>query len=96
MLSYLFCHFKAKYLEDLADTLDVFGCHGIAAMWGGIATGAFATLDSGNTFEGLFYGVGREFGVNVLGVVVCSAYSFVMAMILLFLLSRVIDPKVSQ
>ena len=94
-ISYLFCHFKSLYFHDLADTLDVFGCHGIAGVWGGIATGAFATHDSGNTFEGLFYGSGREFGVNVLGVVVCSAYSFGVSMILLFLISRVLDPKVS-
>lgn len=59
ILSYLFCHFKSRYFEELADTLDVFGCHGIAAVWGGIATGAFATTDSGNTINGLFYLNGR-------------------------------------
>ena len=59
VLSWLFCHLKAIYFHALADTLDVFGCHGIAAVWGGIATGAFATTDSGNTVDGLFYGSGR-------------------------------------
>lgn len=59
VFSYIFCHVKAIYFDELADTLDVFGCHGIAAIWGGIATGAFASRDSGENVEGLFYGNGR-------------------------------------
>lgn len=74
----------------------MFGCHGISAIWGGIAAGAFATTDSTNTFNGLFYGDGRQFGVNVLGVVACAAYSFFMTLLIYFLLGKVIDPKVSE
>jgi len=93
--SYLFCHFKSVYFHELSDTLDVFGCHGVSAIWGGIATGAFATTDSGNTFNGLFYGNGRLFGLNVLGVVVCAAYSFVVTWLLYFLLGKIMNPRVS-
>jgi Amt family ammonium transporter len=50
VFSYLFCHFKTKYFEELSDTLDVFGCHGVSALWGGFATGLFATTESGNTY----------------------------------------------
>ena len=95
LFSYLFCHFKTLYFHQLADTLDVFGCHGVAAIWGGIATGAFATTDSRNMFNGLFYGDGRQFGVNVLSVVVCAAYAFFATLLLFFLIGFIIDPKVS-
>ena len=74
----------------------MFGCHGISAMWGGIAAGCFATPDSGNIFTGLFYGNGYQFGVNILGIVVCAAYSFAVTWLLYFLLGKVMDAKVSE
>lgn len=95
IFSYLFCHAKAKHFEELADTLDVFGCHGISAIWGGIATGLFATPDSGNTYSGLFYGDGRQLGVNVLAIVVSAAYAFCVTWLLYFLLGKVMEAKVS-
>lgn len=95
-LAYIFCHFKSKYYDDLFDNLDVFGCHGVSSIWGSIAAGAFATLDSGNSSVGLFYGDGRQFGLNILGVVAIAAYSFAMTTILYFLLSRLIEPKVTE
>lgn len=54
--SYLYCHLKSKKIEELPVTIDVFGCYGISGVWGGIAAGLFATTDSGNTVNGLFYG----------------------------------------
>jgi hypothetical protein len=35
-------------------------------------------------------------GVNLLGIVVCAAYAFIMTFVLYFLLSRLIEPKVSE
>lgn len=96
VFSYLFCHFKSKYFEELTDTLDVFGCHGISAIWGGIATGLFATTDSSNVNTGAFYGNGRQLGVNILAIVVCSAYSFFMTWLIYFLLGKVMEAKVSE
>jgi ammonium transporter, Amt family len=80
----------------LADTLDVFGCHGISAVWGGIATGCFATTDSSNTSTGLFYGNGRQLGVNLLAILVSAAYSFVITWLLYFILGKFMDAKVSD
>ena len=96
MLSYIFCHFKSKHFDELSDTLDVFGCHGISGVWGGIAAGVFATGDSGNNVNGLFYGGGHLFGVNVLGVVVCSAYTFIMTLTIYYLLSHLTVAKVTD
>jgi len=59
-------------------------------VWGGFSTGLFATGDSGNSYNGGFYGYGRQVGVNLLGTVVCAAYAFTMTFILYFLLSRLI------
>ena len=28
--------------SEIDDSLDVFGCHGISGIWGGIATGLFS------------------------------------------------------
>ncbi len=65
-------------------------------MWGGIAAGCFATRDSGNIFTGLFYGNGYQFGVKILGIVVCAAYSFAVTWLLYFLLGKVMEAKVSE
>lgn len=94
--SYLFCHFKSKYFEELSDTLDVFGCHGVSAVWGGIAAGFFATTDSSNIYTGVFYGNGKQLGLNVLAIVVCAAYSFFMTWLIYFLLGKVMEAKVSE
>ena len=47
---------KPKFQYD--DALDVFGCHGIGGIWGGIATGIFASTDinSAVPWNGLIYG----------------------------------------
>ncbi len=46
---------KIKPKLGYDDALDVFGCHGIGGIWGGIATGLFASA-SVNGVDGLFFG----------------------------------------
>ena len=41
---------KKKF--DYDDALDAFGCHGIGGIWGGIATGIFATSSINPAIEG--------------------------------------------
>lgn len=54
------CYFSIHFLKarlKYDDTLDAFGVHGMAGIWGAIATGLFATKSvnpAGN--DGLFYG----------------------------------------
>jgi Amt family ammonium transporter len=47
---------KPKFGYD--DALDVFGCHGIGGIWGGIATGIFANtkINASAPFNGLVFG----------------------------------------
>ena len=47
---------KPKFGYD--DALDVFGCHGIGGIWGGIATGIFAktSINSAAAWNGLAFG----------------------------------------
>lgn len=47
---------KPKFGYD--DALDVFGCHGIGGVWGGIATGLFAktSINSAAPWNGLIFG----------------------------------------
>ena len=47
---------KGKFGYD--DALDVFGCHGVGGIWGGIATGIFAqkAINPSAKWNGLFFG----------------------------------------
>ncbi|WP_444641362.1 ammonium transporter [Caproiciproducens sp. R1] len=47
---------KPKFGYD--DALDVFGCHGVGGIWGGIATGIFAqkSINSAAAWNGLIFG----------------------------------------
>ena len=47
---------KPKFGYD--DALDVFGCHGIGGIWGGIATGLFtkSSINSAAAWDGLVFG----------------------------------------
>lgn len=71
---------KGKFKYD--DALDAFGCHGIGGVWGGIATGIFATQSVNPAIpgNGLFFGETNLFvaqliaiGVTVVIAVVATA-----------------------
>jgi Amt family ammonium transporter len=92
IIVYIFCHFKSEP-NEIPDTLGVFSGHGISAFWGIICAGAFATLESGSNYQGIFYGGtegARLFGVNILSAVVCSVYSFVVMLFIHFLMLRLV------
>ena len=60
---------KPKFGYD--DALDVFGCHGIGGIWGGIATGLFAMKDVNSLVpgDGLLVGGGfHQFGIQLAGI----------------------------
>ena len=58
------------------DTLDVFACHGIGGIIGAVSVGLFATAAVNPAVKGLFYGNPAQLGIQVLAVVVVSAFAF--------------------
>jgi Amt family ammonium transporter len=88
ILSFIAVSFvKAKFNYD--DALDAFGCHGIGGIWGGIATGLFASQSiNPNAANGLFYGNPNLLGVQIIAIIVIILYSAFMTYIILFVLSK--------
>ena len=66
---------KPKFKYD--DALDVFGCHGIGGIWGGIATGLFAqkSINSAAQWDGLVFGDVNLFlrQLAAIGITICFA-----------------------
>lgn len=72
---------KAKFKYD--DSLDVFGVHGIACIWGTMATGLFAqkAINSAGA-DGLFFGNPHQFLIQLLMVAVTIAYTGALTFVL--------------
>jgi Amt family ammonium transporter len=66
---------KPKFGYD--DALDVFGCHGVGGIWGGIATGLFTqkSLNSAAAWNGLVFGDWQLFvrQLAAIGITICFA-----------------------
>jgi len=85
---------KAKFKYD--DALDAFGCHGIGGIWGGIATGIFAskTINPAGA-DGLIYGNPKLVLIQLIAIVVTIAYSALMTFVILKVIDRIIRIRVS-
>jgi len=73
------------------DSLDAFGVHGIGGMWGALATGIFASVNS----TGLLSGNANQFLIQLLSIVVTVAYAFIGTFILVKLLDMTVGFRVS-
>jgi Amt family ammonium transporter len=67
---------------SIDDSLDVVGVHGVAGLWGGLATGLFAVAVVSATPEaagvnGLFHGAADQLWRQALAISVVAVYSFV-------------------
>ncbi len=72
----------------LDESLDVWACHGMAGVWGALATGLFATTTvNAGGLDGLFYGNPGQFVVQLIAVVAAAAFAFVVT----FVLAKVLD-----
>ena len=77
---------KSKLGYD--DSLDVFGVHGVAGMWGAVAAGLWATdVVPGNDANGLFYGNAAQVAIQLKAV----AYTIVWAAVVSFILLKIVD-----
>lgn len=77
------------------DTLDVFACHGIAGIWGALATGLFASAAI-NGIDGLFYGNPMQLVYQAIAVAAVIVYTFVGSYVLLKLISLFKNIRVSK
>ncbi len=72
----------------LDESLDVWGCHGIAGTWGALATGLFATTSVNEAgANGLLYGNPHLFVVQLIAVAVAIVYAFGLT----FTIARALD-----
>jgi len=77
------------------DALDVWGVHGVGGILGVILTGVFA-LKSINGVSGLIEGNVHQFLVELLGVAIVAAYSFVLTYLLLKLIKLFTPIRVEE
>ncbi len=86
---------KKKFKYD--DALDAFGCHGVGGIWGGIATGIFASKAiNPDGADGLLYGNIKLLGVQIVSIVVTIAFAAVMTFIIIKLISMFMKIRVSE
>ncbi len=79
------------------DSLDVVGVHAVGGIWGALATGLFASKAinaAGN--DGLFFGNAGQLGTQLLAVGVTIIYSFVVSLIILYIIKAVIGLRVTE
>ncbi|MEQ8152741.1 MAG: ammonium transporter [Smithellaceae bacterium] len=93
-LSYYAMRFRER--RRLDESLDVWACHGMASLWGMVATGFFATISvNAGGANGLFFGNPNQICIQILAVVTTMIFSFTMTYILAKLLNISIGLRVS-
>jgi len=88
---------KPKFGYD--DALDAFGCHGIGGIWGGIATGLFASkaVNPGISFEGLVFGGDAHLiVVQLIAIGITIALAVVATFVIIKIMKLFGDIKVSR
>jgi Amt family ammonium transporter len=85
---------KKKFGYD--DALDAFGCHGVGGIWGGIATGLFATKTVNSAgANGLFYGNINLLGAQLIAILCTIIFSVVMTFIIMKVVDKLVGVRVS-
>jgi Amt family ammonium transporter len=82
------------------DALDVWGVHGVGGMLGIIMLGIFASTAwnpaSSGGVDGLLRGNPRFFFVQLIAVLISSAWAFLFTLFMLWLIDRVTPVKVTE
>jgi len=97
---YIFTVIRDKY-KLFDDRLDVFGCHGIAALWGGFSVGLFlCDVQLDNTCNpsaiGAVYGNGMQLVYQCFGILTTSGYCFFVSLIIMYVLKKVMKITVDR
>jgi Amt family ammonium transporter len=82
-------YYSIKFIKSrkLDESLDVWGCHGMAGVWGALATGIFASPAINAAGAGVLYGNPGQFVTQLITVVVTAVFSFVLT----FVIAKVLD-----
>ena len=86
-----------KKRNIIDESLDVFACHGLGGLWGGLATGLFASLavnDGGA--NGLFYGNAHQFFVQFAAAIGTGLFAFFVTYVVAKLLDIIVGLRVSD
>ena len=86
---------KQKFGYD--DALDAFGVHGVGGIWGGIATGIFASKAMNPAgANGLIYGNIKLVGIQLIAIIATIAYSAFMTYVILKVIGKFTDLRVTK
>jgi Amt family ammonium transporter len=100
LLAGIFCALAVglKYKFGFDDSLDVVGVHLVGGIWGSLAIGLFGThVVNSIGLDGLFYGGGTALLVKqALGVGLVAAYSFVVTLVIGFVIEKTIGFRISK
>jgi Amt family ammonium transporter len=85
-----------KFVFNLDDSLDVVGVHLVAGLWGCLSIGLFGSKAVNSIgLDGIFYGGGTKLlGLQAFGAFFVLAYSFLMTLIIGFVINKTIGFRV--
>ncbi|MDP4117942.1 MAG: ammonium transporter [Bacillota bacterium] len=88
------CYFFISVVKpklDYDDALDVFGCHGIGGIWGGIATGLFAkkSINPTAAWDGLVFGNANLFVRQLVAIGITIAIAVVGTLVIYLITSAI-------
>ncbi|WP_303851656.1 ammonium transporter [Seleniivibrio woodruffii] len=81
---------KIKFKVNIDESLDVFGIHGVGGFLGAVMTGVLAVEG-----KGLISGNSAQVGIQTIGVLSAGLYSFVVTLVIAFILKATIGIRVS-
>ena len=94
-ICYIAVYVKNKRNWD--DALDVWGVHGVGGIIGVIFLGLFATsaVNAGGA-DGLIYGNSNFFIIEVIAVLIASAYAFIFTYVMLYIIDRFTPVRLTE
>ena len=88
---------RLRQTLELDESLDVWGCHGMAGTWGALATGLFATKSvNAAGADGLFYGNPGQLWIQFVGFLVSAVFAFVVTYVVAKILSATMGLRVTH
>lgn len=93
-IPYFFCLLRERY-KFFDDRLDVFGCHGLGGIVGGVCTGLFyCDISATNECDvssgiGSVYGSGSLLSYQLIGILATVSYSFIMSTLIFYAISKI-------